>query len=288
MIWKTLKMGVVAGTGAILLGGFLFGSDLASYVRTGVSTVREEVRSAIPIEVELERAREFIREITPELQSNIQLIVGEEMAVAGLQKEIELAQANVINQRSQVVMLKSRLSDTHHVSVIVGDRKMSRGKVVEKLANRVSRFKQAQAQLDSKQKMLEIREQSLAAAQEMLEKTKARKAELEQKVESLVAKHRLVKSQAIATSIHIDDSQLARADKLMKDIEKRLETASRIISYEADLENPRFDDVLIEEDVLEEANACLDCDTEAEQDANFDLLMTQVNADNIKVVRVAN
>lgn len=287
MICKTLKMGVVAATGAILLGGFLFGSDLVSYVRTGVSTVREEVRSAIPIEVELERAREFIREITPELQSNIQLIVGEEMAVAGLQKEIELAQANVINQRSQVVMLKSHLSDTHHVAVVVGDRKMSRTKVVEKLANRVSRFKQAQAQLDSKQKMLEIREQSLAAAQEMLEKTKARKTELEQKVEALVAKHRLVKSQAIATSIHIDDSQLARADKLMKDIEKRLETASRIISYESDLQNPQFDDVLIEEDVLEEANACLGCDEEAEE-ANFDLLMTQVNADNIKVVRVAN
>ena len=287
MICKTLKMGVVAATGAILLGGFLFGSDLVSYVRTGVSTVREEVRSAIPIEVELERAREFIREITPELQSNIQLIVGEEMAVAGLQKEIELAQANVINQRSQVVVLKSHLSDTHHVAVVVGDRKMSRTKVVEKLANRVSRFKQAQAQLDSKQKMLEIREQSLAAAQEMLEKTKARKTELEQKVEALVAKHRLVKSQAIATSIHIDDSQLARADKLMKDIEKRLETASRIISYESDLQNPQFDDVLIEEDVLEEANACLGCDEEAE-DANFDLLMTQVNADNIKVVRVAN
>ena len=287
MICKTLKMGVVAATGAILLGGFLFGSDLVSYVRTGVSTVREEVRSAIPIEVELERAREFIREITPELQSNIQLIVGEEMAVAGLQKEIELAQANVINQRSQVVVLKSHLSDTHHVAVVVGDRKMSRTKVVEKLANRVSRFKQAQAQLDSKQKMLEIREQSLAAAQEMLEKTKARKTELEQKVEALVAKHRLVKSQAIATSIHIDDSQLARADKLMKDIEKRLETASRIISYESDLQNPQFDDVLIEEDVLEEANACLGCDEEAEE-ANFDLLMTQVNADNIKVVRVAN
>ena len=153
----------------------------------------------------------------------------------------------------------------------------------------MNRFKQAQAQLDSKQKMLEIRERSLAAAQEMFEKTKTRKAELEQKVESLVAKHRLVKAQSVATSIHIDDSQLARADRLMKDIEKRLETASRIIAYEADIENPQYDNVLIEEDVLEEANACLNgCDEEAETDGNFDLLMTQLDADNIKVVRVTN
>ena len=154
MICRTLKMGVAAATGAILLGGLLLGGDLVSYVRTGVSSVRQEVRSAIPIEVELERAKELIREITPELQSNIQLIVGEEMAVAGLQKEIELASSNLINQRQQVVMLKSQLGDTQNVSLVVGQRTMPRGKVVEKLASRVSRFKQAQAQLDSKQNCL--------------------------------------------------------------------------------------------------------------------------------------
>ena len=290
MICRTLKLGVATATGAILLGGLLFGGDLFSYVRTGVSSIREEVRAAVPIDVELERAREFIREITPELQSNIQLIVGEEMAVAGLKKEIELAKSNLINQREQVAVLKSHLnSDTQNVALVVNSRKVPRAKVVEKLASRVDRFKQAQAQLDSKMRMLDIREKSLAAAQEMFEKTKTRKAELEQKVESLVAKHRLVKAQAVATAIHIDDSQLARADRLMKDIEKRLETASRIISYEADLENTHFDDVLIEQDVLDEANACLgDCDDETAEDVNFDLLMTQIDMDNIKVVRVEN
>lgn len=288
MIRRTLKMGVAVATGAILLGGLLFGGDLVSYVRTGVSSVRQEVRSAIPIEVELERAREMIREITPELQSNIQLIVGEEMAVTGLKKEIELAQSNLLGQRQQVVALKSQLDGTQNVSLVVGQRQLPRNKVVEKLASRVGRFKQAQAQLDSKLKMLEIRERSLSAAQDMFEKTKTRKAELEQKVESLVAKHRLVKAQAVATSIHIDNSQLARADRLMKDIEKRLETASRIISYEADLENPQFDDVLVEEDVIEEANSCLGNCEEAETDVDFDLLMTQIDSDNVKVVRVTH
>lgn len=287
MICRTLKLGVAVTTGAILLGGLLFGRDLASYVRTGVSNVRAEVRSAIPIEVELERARELIREITPELQSNIQLIVGEEMAVSSLQKEIRFAHENLASQRQQVAVLKSELGNTQHVSITVGHREMPRSKVVEKLSSRVNRFKQAQAQLNSKQKMLEIREHSLSAAQEMFEKTKTRKAELEQKVESMVAKHRLVKAQAIATSIHIDDSQLARADRLMQDIEKRLETASRIISYESDLDNTQFDDVLIEADVIEEAEACLG-ECESDEEANFDMLMTQVQMDNGKVVRIAS
>lgn len=258
MIFRSLKWGVAVATGAILLGGLLFGRDFASYVRTGVSNVQDEVRAAIPIDVELERARQMIKEITPELRSNVRLIVNEEIAVKSLRNEIAAATQNVSSQRQQVALLRNQLSDTQQVSIQLGERTFSRTKVVERLASRVNRFKQAQAELASKQKMLEIRERSLAAAQEMFDKSRTRKAELEQKVESLVAKHRLVKAQAVATSIHIDDSQLARADRLMKDIERRLETAQRVISYEADLEaTGQFDDVMIEADVIEEADACL-------------------------------
>ena len=285
MICRTLKLGAAVATGAILLGGLLFGGDFASYVSTGVSNVREEVRAAIPIDVELERARQMIKDITPELRSNVRLIVNEEIAVKSLRNEIASATDNVSNQRQQVALLRNQLSDTQTVSVEVGGRKMPRTRVVEKLASRVNRYKQASAELDSKVKMLEIREKSLSAAQEMFDKSRARKAELEQKVESLVAKHRLVKAQAVASSVHIDDSQLARADRLMKDIEKRLETASRVISYEADLDNYNYDDVLIEEDIIEEADACLGgCEAEAETD-DFDMMTTQL--DDGKVVRIA-
>ena len=100
-------------------------------------------------------------------------------------------------------------------------------------------------------------------------------------VESLAAKHRLVKAQSVATSIHIDDSQLARADRLMKDIEKRLETASRVIQYEAELDTTNFDDVLIEEDILEEADACLgECE-------DVDVLMTTQRDWDKEVTRYA-
>ena len=280
MICRTLKMGVAVTTGAILLGGLLFGRDLVSYVRTGVSSVREEVRASIPIDVELERARQLIKEITPELRANIRLIANEELAVKSLQDEIAATAGNVASQRQQLALLRNQLSDTQLVSIQLGDRTMSRSKVVEKLASRVNRFKQAQAELESKQKMLEIRERSLAAAQEMFDKSRVRKVELEQKVESLVAKHRLVKAQSIASSIHIDDSQLARADRLMKDIEKRLEVASRVISYESDLETGSFDDVLIEEDIIEEADACLgECE-------EFDLLMTQASDGHVDGIAV--
>lgn len=280
MIRRILKVGVVGTTGAILLGGLLFGRDLASYVSTGVFNVREEVRSSIPIDVELERARQMIRRITPELRSNVRLIVNEELAVKGLQNEIAAANANVASQRQQLALLRSHLSDTQQVSITLGDRRVPRTVVVEKLANRVNRFKQAQAELQSKEQMLEIRERSLAAAQEMFDNSRTRKAELEEKVEALVAKHRLIKAQSIASAVHIDDSQLARADRLMKDIEKRLETASRVIQYESDLDSGTFDDILIEEDIIDEADACLG------EFEDFDSPLT-TQADNDNPIHVA-
>ena len=49
------------------------------------------MRAAIPIDVELERARKMVREITPELRSNVRLIVNEEIAVKSLRNEIAAA-----------------------------------------------------------------------------------------------------------------------------------------------------------------------------------------------------
>lgn len=258
---RSLKWGVAAMTGAVLVGGLLFGRDLVSYARCGFSNVREEVRAAIPIDVELERARQMIKEITPELRSNVRLIVSEEIAVKSLKNDIAAAQENVAAQRHQVALLRGHLNDTQMVSFNIGNRKLPRAKVVEKLSSRLNRFKQAEGELASKQQMLDIRERSLMAAQELFDKSRARKAELEQQVEALAAKHRLVKAQSVANSVQVDDTRIARANQLMQDIAGRLETAERLISYEADLDSPDFDDIISEADLLQDVDACLgNCD----------------------------
>ena len=272
MIFRSLKWGAVAASGAILLGGLLFGRDLVSYARCGFSNVRQEVREAIPVHVELERARHMISEITPQLRSNVELIVNEEIAVKSLQKEIKAAKENVAVQRHQVALLRNKLSDTQLVSFEVGSRTMSRDKVVEKLSGRLNRFKQAQTELQSKEQMLTIRERSLDAAQELFEKSKARKSELEQQVEALAAKHRLIKAQQVANSVQIDDTQIARANRLMEDISRRLETAERLISYEADLDSPTYDDIISESDLIEDVDACLgNCSDGVAENMDFDV-----------------
>ncbi len=256
MIFRSLKWGLVATSGAILVGGLLFGRDLVSYVSSGASSVRSAVKRTVPIEFELERARKLIGEIVPELRTNVHLIAREEVEVVHLRREIEDAIDNVASQRHQVSRLRDRLA-TQQVSYETGGRHVSRQQVVDRLASRLNRFKQSKTILTSKQRLLAKREQSLSAAQEMLEKTKARKAELEQKIESLVAQHRLVKAQAATSAVHIDNSKLARADRLMTEIEKRLQTAQRVLAHEADLLIEDIVETVSEDELLAEVDAQL-------------------------------
>ncbi|MCP4512201.1 MAG: hypothetical protein GY826_38025, partial [Fuerstiella sp.] len=82
---------------------------------------------------------------------------------------------------------------------------------------------------------LEKRHAGLNAALAMLDKMRHRKAELEQKVESLAAQHRLVQASAIESGKLIDGSRLSEADQLLSQIETRLAVAQRVLAHEQDI-----------------------------------------------------
>lgn len=243
MITRSLKWGLVAASAIIVLGGLMLGRDLPSYVSSSAKSMRTAVKDSVPIEFQLQRARDMIEEILPELRANVHVIAQEEVEVAHLRRELQQAEEQLAGHRRHVGRLRDQLS-TKQVSYESGGRDLSRQQVTERLAQSFDRYKQSQVILTSKQRLLETRERSLMAAQEMLEKTRARKAELEQNIESLVAQHRLVKAQSVGTQVDIDNSKLARAEKLMTEIQKRLETAQRVLAHEADLfVDPIMDEV---------------------------------------------
>jgi len=233
MILRSLKWGIALAGGALVLGGLIFGADLYSYVRSSARSVRTVVRDGVPMEFELQRARDMIEDILPELRANVRVIAQEEVEVAHLRGEITDATEKLSLHRKNVAAFRDQLQ-TRNVSFSVNGRDLSRQQLAERLASSVDRYKQAEATLVSKERLLQTRERSLLAAQDMLERSRSRKAELEQKIEALAAQNRLVQAQAVGTRVSFDNSQLARADKLMTEIQKRLETAQRVLAHEAE------------------------------------------------------
>ncbi|MCA9212275.1 MAG: hypothetical protein KDB27_04355 [Planctomycetales bacterium] len=208
------------------------------------------------MEFELRRARDMVNQVIPELRANIQTIAREEIEVERLQAEVSRAEEDLLNRRSSVAALKGQF-EVQQVSYTVNGRDMSREQLTERLSSQFEQYKRAKSIVTSKKQLLTTRKKSLQAAQLMLEKTRSKKAALEQQIEELVAQHRLIKAQQAVSGVAVDDTQLAQAEKLMSELATRLETARRVLEHEAeylssDGEIPVYVDVQDEHDLLAE------------------------------------
>lgn len=232
MLGKAIKFVFVGTVLVALLGGALFGTGMMGYLSTGVRRAQESVNKQIPVEFELQRARDMLNDIIPELQGNIRGIAQDEVEIANLKADIKHSVAKLSSEQTQIAKLRGQL-ETHMVSFHDGT-PVSRKRTTEKLAGRFARFKESQMILDSKHKLLETRERSLEAALQMFDRAKERKAELEIQVEALASQHRLIQAQSYTSRSGINDNQLTRADTLLTQIKKRLDVAERVLAHEGD------------------------------------------------------
>lgn len=238
--------------GALLAGvaGFaVLGTDLGSYVWTSTNAAQESIRNSVPVEFELRRASDLINAILPDLQSQVRMIAQEEVEIASLQNDIADSEQRLDREQQTLASLRGKMR-VQQVSYSINGREVGRSQLTDELHQRFNRFRQGELALDSKRRLLEKREQGLAAALAMLDKMRHRKAELEQKVEALAAQHRLVKASEIESGRLVDGSRLSDADQLLQQIETRLAVAQRVLAHEQDLFDVTVTEELIDEEQL--------------------------------------
>ncbi|MEJ2704008.1 MAG: hypothetical protein P8Z79_16340 [Sedimentisphaerales bacterium] len=249
MIMKWLKRSVLVVAGLSLAGSLIFGKDVVSYVRSSAKSVRTVVKDAVPIEFELRRARDLLEEILPEMQANVRLIAEEEVEVAALKVDIAKGEKTLDEEKVRITKLRDALGQPQ-AQYCFGGREFSRGYVKEDLARRFERFKESELVLAGKKRLLTTRENSLNAATALLDRTKSRKRLLEDKIESLVAQHRLIQAAAVGSKIQVDNSKLAQTEKLIAEIKKRLDVSERVLAHENQFLQDIPVDAVPEEDLL--------------------------------------
>lgn len=249
MVMKWLKRGVVVAAGVSIIGGMLFGKDAVSYVRSSAKSVQTVVKDSVPIEFELRRARDLLEEIIPEMHANVRLIAQEEVEVAALKADISRSDESIHEEKARITKLRDAL-DTPQAQYCFGGREYPRSYVKEDLANRFERFKEGELVLASKRRLLTTRENSLHAAMQLLEQTRARKQMLQDKIESLASQHRLVKAAAVGSQIQVDNSKLAQTEKLISQIKTRLDVAERVLAHESQFVQAIPVDAVAEADLL--------------------------------------
>jgi predicted nucleic acid-binding Zn-ribbon protein len=226
-----LKKGLLIGGALVLLLGLFFGRDAMSYTKTSLGWVQQSVREAVPVEFEINRANQMIRDLDPEIHRNMHLIAKEEVDVKGLRDQLAEGEKQLAKNKSDIEKLTVDLQQGGSMFVYCG--KNYTAKQVElDLTRRFDQFKVKEATLGKLRQILAARENGLVAGREKLKAMQAAKSKLEIDVANLEARLEMVKVAQSTSEFNFDDSQLSRTKDLVKDISARIDVAEKLVNAE--------------------------------------------------------
>jgi predicted nucleic acid-binding Zn-ribbon protein len=223
MIKKLVMLVLAVG----IVGSLVVGSRLGSYVSTSCERVAEAVEGSVPMEFQIDRARNMVRDLEPEIRRSMHVIAKEEVAVEQLDARIDTAEGAAAKDRSELMRLQSDLQTGERTFRYAGHTYTAH-EVKDDLTRRFTRFKTADATLESLRQMRDARQRNLDAAREKLTAMIAAQRQLQVEVENLEAKLKLVEVAQASSDFQFDTSQLAQAKQLMTDIRARLDVAARL------------------------------------------------------------
>jgi hypothetical protein len=230
-----IKKAILLMLGIGLTMGVLFGRNAASYVSTTYHRLTSSVEDAVPVDFQIDRARQMVRDLDPEIRRSMHVIAKEEVALEQLNTQIVGNQQKVDKDREAILRLQTDLGQNkkqfHYAS-----RTYTCDEVKQDLSRRFNRFKVSDDTLGSMKQMRDAREKNLDAARQKLSAMINARRKLEVDVQNLEAKRKLVEVAQASSEYVFDDSQLARAKELINDIRTRLDVAAKLANADVNVE----------------------------------------------------
>lgn len=226
-----IRKAIFAAGGLMLLGTLVFGRDVFSYARTAGKSVRQAVKREVPLEFEVERAREMVEKIVPDIRHCMHVIAEQQVDVEHITADLNRRESALAEQERVILSLRADLESGDEFYVYAG-KKYTPEEVRRDLAARFERFKIARETIDRDRKILAARQQALEANQQKLDRMLAAKQDLEVQVEQLEARLKTVQAAETVSTIEIDDSQLTRAKSLIRELNKQLDVKEKLLDAE--------------------------------------------------------
>jgi len=254
MVCKVMKKAVVGaalGAGALAL---VFGTSAPSYVKTAFWKARSSVKAQVPIQFEIDRARQEVADLEPAIHQNLESVTKAEVDAEHLEAEIVATQANLDQERKGIIALRQHLA-TGDLR-LTGNVSYSADEVKADLARRLDHYNQLRSIQDDKTATLKLRKKAVVAAHDQLNKMRAAKQTLMNKVESIETRLKQIEASQAANEFNFDDSALARAKQTISELDRRLEVMARVSEREGHFSDKGLP-LVIEpgRDVLKEVDA---------------------------------
>lgn len=227
-MFKLVKWALIGGVVVVGLGALFFGTDLFSYAFTSGRMLKTAVNDSIPIQFEIQRARDLLEGLIPEMHANLRIVAQEEVELAGLEKDVTREHEALASQRGQIQKMRNELNIQPASYAPEGSQKSA----LEDLSLRFERFRASELLYAEREKLLSNRRKSLQAAIQKLERTRFARVQLAAQIENLESQVRILQAQGSSAQIQIDDTKLAQTQRLLGDLKKRLEVAQKVLEKE--------------------------------------------------------
>jgi chromosome segregation ATPase len=218
-----LGSAIVVGSGALL-----FGTSGISYMKTGYHSLRDTIKEQIPLDVEISRARDQIRDLKPEIAGNLKVIAREEVEVARLQREVLDKGEKLVKSKQAILKLKEDVQSGAQF-VTYGNKSWDMDQVKKELASRFKSYQTQEATADKVEKILAAREKNLEGARRKLDEMLAAKRQLEVEVENLQARLTMVEVAKTSSKFSVNDSRVSSVRQIVADIGTRIDVEERMM-----------------------------------------------------------
>ena len=229
-----IKQAVYGVAALSALATFVFGRDLVSYARTWGSSVRQTVKREVPIDFEVARARELVENLVPDIRNCMHVIAEQEVDVEQLTAELARRDGELATQKDVILSRQTDLK-SGQASFTIASQTYSVDQVRTDLAKRFDRFKVSEETLKKEKQVLDARQKALSANREKLDHMLAAKTDLELQIEQLEARLKAVQAAETVSTVSIDDSELTRAKKLIRELNKQLDVREKVMATDGKL-----------------------------------------------------
>ncbi|MBI5853135.1 MAG: hypothetical protein HZB39_19160 [Planctomycetes bacterium] len=232
MILRLIKWTVIGAAALCATGYVLFGTQIGSYLGTAASSFREGVAESIPIDFELKRARNLIREIDPQLHDARRELAQSEVDLQAVQEEVTRLEKEVGDGERKLRAVSASMTGGS-VGFTFANNERVRVRVEFDLERTFEAFKNKVALLEGKKKLIARQEHAVSAARLRLDAVRAEKGRLEEMVAALTTQKRQLDALAASSrTIELDDTALGRAREVLDQVKNRLDVAQRMLEDE--------------------------------------------------------
>jgi len=215
-------LGATLGAGALYLA---FGTDTPSYFRTAVHRARHNVKSTVPVQFDIDRARDEVARLEPAIRDSIEHLARTQVEVEHLEREIATTRANHENEKVAIKEMRNRL-ETGELR-LAGNVSYTADEVKGDLARRFDHYKNVSEVLESKEATLKAKLKETVAFRQQLAQMASAKRSLMSKIDGIEARLKMIETTKQGNEFNFDDSALSRAKASVADLEKRIEVMSR-------------------------------------------------------------